>query len=180
MADCVYLVQGELHAEAKLDLCQRLDRESCRGLLPAPYLRGPGGGAHRTPKAFLTEYSFMARLWEAFRSFGQWVLRHDPFFVRGQRRAEVILVCNREAVEVIPSPLRHKGQWFLVNGISAEDLRILGGENGGKTAAQNPLTTRKTLRGGLSKPSTRASSRVSKGLRGPSGHLRNLRHATRM
>lgn len=100
------------------------------GLLPVPYLRGPGGGAHRTPKAFLTEYSFTARLWEQFRSFGQWVLRHDPIYLRGQRRARVILLCNREATDAVPPRLKSKVQLFPVNGISVEDLRILSGANG--------------------------------------------------
>lgn len=101
-------------------------------LLPVPFLRGPGGGAHRTPEGFLREYSAGARFWERFRSFGQWVLRHDPFYLRSQRRAGVILLCNREAAEAVPAPLRHKVQLFPVNGISAEDLSIMGGEEGQK------------------------------------------------
>ena len=108
------------------------------GLLPVPYLRGPGGGAHRTPKAFLTEYSFMARLWERFRSFGQWVLRHDPVYLRGQHRARAILLCNREAVEAVPPRLKSKVQLFPVNGISAEDLRIFSGANGNGSSAAAP------------------------------------------
>jgi glycosyltransferase involved in cell wall biosynthesis len=99
-------------------------------LLPIPYLRGPGGGAHRTPKAFLSEYSFSARFWEAFRSFGQWVLRRDPVYVRGQRRARAILLCNREAADAVPRNLRPKVQLFPVNGVSAEDLKIFAVANG--------------------------------------------------
>jgi glycosyltransferase involved in cell wall biosynthesis len=98
-------------------------------LLPVPYLRGPGGGAHRTPEGFLREYSPGARFWERFRSFGQLVLRKDPFYLRSQRRAGVILLCNREAADAVPKSLRQKVQLFPVNGISADDLRIIGGES---------------------------------------------------
>ena len=114
-------------------------------LLPVPYLRGPGGGAHRTPEGFLREYSAGARFWERFRSFGQFVLRLDPFYIRSQRRAGVILLCNREAAEAVPKSLRHKVQLFPVNGISADDLRIIGGESGvgGLTSTNgNDLQTR--------------------------------------
>jgi glycosyltransferase involved in cell wall biosynthesis len=94
-------------------------------LLPVPDIRGPGGGAHRTPKSFLSEYSSQARAWERFRSFGQWVLRHDPFFLAGRRRARALLACNREAFEAIPDRLQHKVHLFPVNGISSDDLSIL-------------------------------------------------------
>lgn len=114
-------------------------------LLPVPYLRGPGGGAHRTPDAFLQEYSSSARLWERFRSFGQWVLRHDPFFMRGQGRARGILLCNREAVNAVPARWRDKVQLFPVNGISKEDLEVFAGNRlGGGVAVSegNSVPTR--------------------------------------
>lgn len=96
-------------------------------LLPVPYLRGPGGGAHRTPQVLLKEYPLRARAWEYFRTFGQWVLRYDPFFVLGRRRARAILVCNQEALEAVPQKLRRKAHLFPVNGISGEDLQLLRG-----------------------------------------------------
>jgi glycosyltransferase involved in cell wall biosynthesis len=131
-----YLVARRLHAQVKFDAFHHLTYANdwmasyVGGLLPIPYLRGPGGGAHRTPEAFLTEYSFTARLWERFRSFGQWVLRHDPIYLRGQRRARVILLCNREAADAVSPRLRSKVQLFPVNGISKEDLQIFRGANG--------------------------------------------------
>ncbi len=67
-------------------------------LLPVPYVRGPGGGAHRIPKPFLKGFRLGSRLAEFRRSFGQWVFRHDPFFALSQHRARMILACNREAV----------------------------------------------------------------------------------
>jgi glycosyltransferase involved in cell wall biosynthesis len=131
-----YRVARKLHAQVNFDAFHHVTYANdwmasyVGGLLPVPYLRGPGGGAHRTPKAFLKEYSFLARLWEGFRSFGQWVLRRDPIFVRGQRRARVILLCNREAAHAVPPSLRSKIQLFPVNGVSTEDLRIFSGEKG--------------------------------------------------
>jgi len=93
-------------------------------LLPVPYIRGPGGGAHRIPKTFLQEYSVRGRLAERLRVIGQWIFRHDPFFRLSQRRARVILVCNREALEAIPRKWQHKVHLFPVNGISSTDLTL--------------------------------------------------------
>lgn len=135
-----YFVARKLHAQVKFDAFHHLTYANdwmasyIGALLPVPYLRGPGGGAHRTPKPFLQEYPFRARVWERFRAFGQWVLRRDPFYVRGQRRAKVLLLCNREAIEAVPPRLRSKVQLFPVNGISAEDLQIFGGANGNTSA----------------------------------------------
>jgi hypothetical protein len=115
------------------------------GLLPVPYLRGPVGGAHSTPKASLTECPFMARPWERFRTFMQWVLRHDPIYLRGQRRARVILLRNRNAADVVPSRLKSRVQLFPVNGISAEDLRIFSGVDGIGSSATSPDQERRVL-----------------------------------
>lgn len=138
-----YLTARKLHARVKFDAFHHVTYANdwmasyTGALLPVPYLRGPGGGAHQTPQAFLREYPFRARLWERFRAFGQWALRLDPVFVRGQRRARVILLCNREAADAVPLRLKSKVQLFPVNGISAEDLRIFQGEdgNGGSSTA---------------------------------------------
>jgi len=130
-----YFAARKLHQQVKFDAFHHITFANdwmasyIGALLPVPYLRGPGGGAHRTPEGFLREYSAGARFWERFRSFGQWVLRRDPFYVRSQRRAGVILLCNREAVEAVPKSLRHKVQLFPVNGISAEDFRTISGES---------------------------------------------------
>ena len=93
-------------------------------LLPIPYVRGPGGGAHGTPKGFEKEYPLGGRLWEKVRVLGQWVFRHDPFFVRGQNRASAILVCNLESKLKIPSKWSHKVKLFPVNGVSSKDLAL--------------------------------------------------------
>ncbi len=91
-------------------------------LLPVPYVRGPGGGAHQTPKGFLRELSAVARVGQRLRAVGQWLFRHDPFFLLGQQRARAILVCNREALDTIPRKWRPKVQLFPVNGVSSGDL----------------------------------------------------------
>jgi len=98
-------------------------------LLPVPFLRGPGGGAHRTPQGLLCEYSLRGRFAERLRDIGQWVFRHDPFFRLGQGRARAILVCNREAMEGVALQWRHKVRLFPLNGVSSEDLRLTASGN---------------------------------------------------
>lgn len=92
--------------------------------LPVPYVRGPGGGAHRTPKGFEKEYQLGGRVWEKVRSAGQWMFRHDPAFRIGQNRASAILVCHEETTTVLPKGATHKSQLFPVVGISSADLEV--------------------------------------------------------
>jgi glycosyltransferase involved in cell wall biosynthesis len=73
----------------------------------------------------LAEYSIGGRIFEQLRAAGQWIFRHDPFFVAGQRRARALLVCNREALEAVPKKWRAKTSLFPVNGVSSEDLKRL-------------------------------------------------------
>jgi glycosyltransferase involved in cell wall biosynthesis len=145
-----YFVARRFHREIKFDVFHHVTYRNdwmasfIGAFLPVPYLRGPGGGAHRTPKAFLREYPFAARLWERFRAIMQWVFRHDPIYLRGQHRARALLLCNRDAVEAVPANLRHKVQLFPVNGISAEDLKAIAGtgfvrRHGGAEADGVPL-----------------------------------------
>lgn len=123
-----YFVARGLQRRFQFDLFHHLTYENdwmasiIGALLPVPYVRGPGGGAHRIPKPFLKGFRLGSRLAEFRRSFGQWVFRHDPFFVLSQHRARVILACNREAVEGVPARSRHKVQLLSVNGISGHEL----------------------------------------------------------
>lgn len=123
-----YFVARKLHRTLKFDLYHHLTYENdwmasvIGALLPIPYIRGPGGGAHRIPKAFLKRFRWRDRLGEARRVFGQWVYRSDPFFSKSQQRASVILACNQEAVEGVPLKWRHKVQLASVNGISRDEL----------------------------------------------------------
>jgi glycosyltransferase involved in cell wall biosynthesis len=100
--------------------------------LPIPYVRGPGGGSHRTPKGLEREYTFGGRVWERIRAIGQWLLRRDPFFTLGQRRAAAILVCNPEAVAAVPGSWSGKVHLYPVTGISSTDLaqNLAGNSNG--------------------------------------------------
>ena len=92
--------------------------------LPVPYVRGPGGGAHRTPKGFEKEYQLSGRVWEKVRTASQWIFRHDPAFRIGQNRASSILVCHEETKKVLPKGATHKSQLFPVVGISSVDLKV--------------------------------------------------------
>ncbi|MDA1271604.1 MAG: glycosyltransferase [Chloroflexi bacterium] len=90
--------------------------------LPVPYVRGPGGGSHRTPKGFEAEYPVGGRVWEKVRSVSQWVFRHEPVFVKGQSRAQAILVCNNEAELEASKRWPSKTELFPVSGISPQEL----------------------------------------------------------
>jgi len=123
-----YFAAQKLHRKVGFDLFHHLTYENdwmasiVGALLPIPYVRGPGGGAHRIPREFLEDFHWPGRLAELRRSFGQWVFRHDPFFVLGQRRARLILACNREAAEGVPAPWRHKVRLLSINGVSGHEL----------------------------------------------------------
>lgn len=123
-----YFVSRALHKRLSFDLFHHITYANdwmasfIGALLPVPYIRGPGGGAHRTPRGFESEYSLKGRYWELIRSVGQWLFRRDPFFQRGQKRAQAILVCNRESRSQVPAKWSHKVHLFPVNGVSAEDL----------------------------------------------------------
>ncbi len=125
-----YFFVKKLHTKNPFDVFQHVTYANdwmasfIGALLPIPYIRGPGGGAHRVPKSFLVNYSFKERLAQWVRSAGQWVFRHDPFFIMGQNRARVILVCNREAFDALPKKWQKKASFFPVNGISKEDLAL--------------------------------------------------------
>jgi len=127
-----YFVARRLHKQHPFDLFHHVTYANdwmasfIGALLPVPYVRGPGGGAQQVPKAFVAGFSRRGRFWERVRSAGQQVLRHDPFFMLGQRRARAILVCTPEALATIPRKWRHKAQLFPVNGITTEDLRLTG------------------------------------------------------
>ena len=92
--------------------------------MPIRYLRGPGGGAHRTPKSLEKEYMLKGRIWEKIRSISQWIFKHDPMFVLGQSRAGAILVCNRESISKMPRRWVNKVHFFPVSGVSTHDLSL--------------------------------------------------------
>ena len=125
-----YFVAKRLHRTLRFDLFHHITYANdwmasfIGAFLPISYIRGPGGGAHRTPKGFEHEYSLGGRVWEKVRTLGQWLFRHDPVFIKGQSRARAILVCNQESISGIPIRWAHKVQAFPVNGISTGDLDL--------------------------------------------------------
>lgn len=125
-----YLVARKLHRRVGFHLFHHLTYANdwmvsfIGALLPVPYVRGPGGGAHRTPKSLEPEYSRRARVWEKVRSLGQWLFRHDPIFLSGQNRAAAILVCNWDSASSVPKKWSSKVNLFPVSGISSADLAL--------------------------------------------------------
>ena len=125
-----YFVARKLHREFNFDVFHHVTYGNdwmvsfIGAFLPVPYIRGPGGGAHRTPKGFEGEYSLKGRLWEKGRSIGQWLFRHDPLYIKSQNRARAIMVCNQEAMDKVPAKWARKVSFFPVNGITTEDLAL--------------------------------------------------------
>ena len=141
-----YLVARRLHGKIRFDAFHHLTYANdwaasfVGAFLPIPYLRGPCGGAQKTPRQFLSEYAWHNRLWERVRAGMGWVLRHDPFFILGQSRARRILVCNRESLEAIPKRFQQKAALFPVNGISSEDLTIIASRSGSGVSRDDKAT----------------------------------------
>jgi len=125
-----YFVAKKLHKKINFDAFHHITYANdwmasfIGALLPIPYIRGPGGGAQRIPKNFLKEYSFKKHLDEWIRGVSQWVFKHDPFFIMGQKKAKAILVCNRESFEALPKGWREKAFFFPVNGVSTKELLL--------------------------------------------------------
>ena len=130
-----YFAAKRLHRELRFDLFHHITYANdwmasfIGALLPIPYVRGPGGGAHRTPKGFEREYTLGGRVWEKMRGLGQWLFRHDPLFLKGQDRASAILSCNRESISHMSGRWADKVQVFPVNGVTAKDLAVAGREH---------------------------------------------------
>ena len=148
-----YFVARKLLARYQFDLIHHLTYANdwmasfLGALLPVPYIRGPGGGAHRVPAGLLNEYPLAGRIAEQVRTAMQWLFRHDPFFVWGQRRARKILVCNREARNALAWGWRTKAVLFPVNGVSSEDLTCLNGSSPtGGTQGFHVLSAGKLMR----------------------------------
>ena len=126
-----YFAARKLHRELDFDIFHHITYANdwmvsfIGALLPIHYVRGPGGGAHRTPKSLAHEYTLGGRLWEKVRSAGQWLFRHDPFFIRGQARADAILVCTRDSAAKIPEKWSQKVHMFPVSGVSSDDLSLV-------------------------------------------------------
>ena len=92
--------------------------------LPVPFIWGPIGGGHKTPKALLREFTLAQRLGDKFRLVAQWVGRNVLVSRRlCQKRAKAILVCNYETRDKIPPHLIHKAHMFPVNSLSKENIQ---------------------------------------------------------
>lgn len=126
-----YFAARRLHKQWKFDLFHHITYANdwlanfIGAFLPIPYVRGPGGGAHSTPKQLMNEYPLGGRIWEKIRAVGQRVLRLDPIFIMGQNRAKALLLCNKEAIANVPKSWANKVHAFPVSGILPEDFEGL-------------------------------------------------------
>ncbi len=93
--------------------------------LPVPFIRGPGGGTHPVPRSFLGRKSIAGNAWDSLRILGRWVFRADPVYRRCQKRAAVLLLCNRDAQRAVPAAWRKKTRLFPVNGLTDREFRLL-------------------------------------------------------
>lgn len=91
-------------------------------LLPIPFVRGPGGGAHQVPEALLPGYGWTFRLAQRLRRWGQRWMRRDPFYRRGQDAAEALFVCTRESMDALPRRWRQKAELLPVVGLQESEF----------------------------------------------------------
>jgi glycosyltransferase involved in cell wall biosynthesis len=125
-----YFTARRLHKRLNFDLFHHVTYANdwmasyIGALLPVPYVRGPGGGAQRTPPSLMNEYTVKGRFWERVRTIGQWFFRHDPFFIAGQRRASAILLCNKDSMAAIPARWTSKVHLYPVSGVPLDDLPL--------------------------------------------------------
>lgn len=89
--------------------------------LEIPFIWGPLGGAHRTPRAMLAELGPRFRRKELVREALKNLWRATPFRRRGLERAAAILVCNRETQTALAAA-GPKLRFFPVNGIDPAEL----------------------------------------------------------
>lgn len=132
-----YFVGRELHEKINFDLVHHLTfgndwmPDLLGAFLGLPFVWGPIGGGQRTPKPLLREYTLVGKLKEFFRLAAQWIGRNLLITRKlTMLKASKILVCNRETYEMFPSRVRHKIEYFPVNGISEEELRYIDTLNG--------------------------------------------------
>lgn len=125
-----YFTARRLHKRLRFDLFHHVTYANdwmasyIGALLPVPYVRGPGGGAQRTPPSLMNEYTVKGRFWERVRTIGQWFFRHDPLFIIGQRRASALLLCNKDSMAAIPSRWASKVHLYPVSGVPQNDLAL--------------------------------------------------------
>lgn len=147
-----YFVAKKLNKEINFDIFHHITYANdwmasfVGALLPIPYIRGPGGGAHRVPEKFVEEYPFKDRMVQKIRIIGQWFFKHDPFFILGQSRAQKILVCNKESFNALPQKWQKKAEFFPVNGISKEDLVISNNNNRQESEKFSIITAGKLIK----------------------------------
>lgn len=91
-------------------------------VLDIPYIRGPGGGAHRVPRELLPDYSLRFRFAQWLRGLGQRMLRKDPFYGWSQDRAHHLFVCTSESRSILPYRWKEKSSLLPVVGLEREDF----------------------------------------------------------
>ncbi len=132
-----YVVAEQLHDEIGFDTFHHITYANdwmashAGALLDVPYVRGPGGGAQQVPASFRSRYGLRFRFAQRWRSGLQGLFRADPFFRRGQERADRLLVCTPESREAMPERWREKTEFFPVNGIDTDDVETLSPANSG-------------------------------------------------
>jgi len=124
-----YLQARKLHSHIHFDLAHHITFANdwmpsfIGAFLPVPFIWGPIGGGHKTPKALRREYTSSQRFGDLLRLSAQWVGRNVLISRRMcQKRAKAILVCNYETKDKVPAHLCGKVHMFPVNSISKENI----------------------------------------------------------
>ncbi len=122
-----YRLAKRLHSTEKFDRVHHVTFASFRqpsfmGGLGIPFLFGPVGGGEAMPAAFHKGISFIGRVAEATRDFGNALIAYDPLMRHTFSHARTIACTTHETVARIPCRFRSKCVVQLAIGINDGEI----------------------------------------------------------
>jgi glycosyltransferase involved in cell wall biosynthesis len=105
-----YFVGQSLHRQVGFDIVHHVtygkySTPSFLSLLPIPFFLGPVGGGESAPKAFWTDFSPRARMYEILRGWARQIGEWDPFVCATVRRS----LCTWASTDETARRLHHLG-----------------------------------------------------------------------
>lgn len=116
-----------LYREIRFDLAHYITMGSVMvptffSFLRTRIILGPIGGGGRVPLKFLREFSLKGKINEIIRHIVQFLYRFNPLLLLIFRKADKILLRDKETLEMVPEKLRKKCFFFCETGVPAQLL----------------------------------------------------------